>query len=326
MNLNKALEFFNLDKKFLIAHDYDVDGICSAAIIMYDLKIKNKNFENLADRFQEKNEKLIEFSKEFKSVIFLDVSKISFENLLNFKNVLILDHHEVENYGNNIFYINPRIDNKDIYIPTSYIAQKILNFKETLWVSACGIVGDQGFKYCKDILKNFKINEKNWKRTRIGKIVRIIDAVRVIKGKEGSKKLAKYIFENIDDMNKIFRFEKYYKIYNKEIERILTDFNKNKIENKHVVFYEVKSKYPFASTIATILSNKIKGKIIAIAQKYEDYKVSLRSNIIDLNNLCKEILKDLNGFGGGHRQAAAATIKDEESYKIFVDRLINLKP
>jgi len=327
MNLSKFFE----NRKFLVIHDYDCDGISSAAILMIYLKNNKKQFENISTRVNEKKEELIKLSKKYDSAIFLDLGYINEENIKAFKNVLIIDHHVPKKYDKNIIYINPRIENPKIYQPTSYITQKIFGNEKTEWISLIGIIGDMAFSDTKDILRKYKINQRNWEKKKIGICAKVLDAVKVIKREKGATEAANFIAENYNHGPNILirKYSKEYKTYKNELKRLIMDFNKNKILiGKNFLFYEVKSKYAFSSTLATVISNRknLKNKVLVIAQKTnEKIKVSLRGNITDLNDFAKRILIGLNGFGGGHPNAAGIVLNDEESYKAFLDRLKNFK-
>jgi len=311
------------NKKFQIFFDSDVDGLMSLLITLKSLKKLGKDvkFEEVKDR--EDLPKIIENLKDKNYVyIFLDLG-LKEEYLEKIRKLQIkviwIDHHQIETFSTKgIIYINPLVVDKNLYIPTSAITylifEKIVYIKENLYYSAIGIIADKGQKSCEKIIKlasiKFKESYENFEL-----IAQKVNSLFIL-----NKKIKRYVnkMQNI----KFFKskeLERIYKKVQKEIEKELKNFEKKKIETKNVVIYEIKSKLKIRSTIASILSEKIKDKIIVIYQKEKDkVKISLRTSLENVNLL--EILKktkiDFISFGG-HKKACGAVIRKKDLNKLI---------
>ncbi|MEM5811608.1 MAG: DHHA1 domain-containing protein [Candidatus Aenigmatarchaeota archaeon] len=310
-------EFIKNKDNFLVVHDFDVDGICSASLISIALSENRKKFKNIASRLENDTERIERLSKKYRNVIFLDIGDVKEDFLEMFDSCMIIDHHPVKEYPEDIVYINPRLKSPNAYIPCSYMVKSLVD-KKYEWISLAGTIGDMGF----DLLKPFKINEKNWKKTKIGKVALIIDSVKVISGKKECEKLVDFIVKNRSMDSIIKEYNYFYSLYKKELDKLIKDFRKNKEVFGDFVLYQIFSKYRFTSTLATIISRKIKNKTIIISQKHENkIKVSLRSNIINLNSFLNKVLKGIEAKYGGHPKAAAITFYNESDYEKFIERI-----
>ncbi|MEM5832447.1 MAG: DHH family phosphoesterase, partial [Candidatus Aenigmatarchaeota archaeon] len=181
-------EFIKNKDDFLVIHDIDTDGICSASLILIALSENGKKFKNIASRLENNIKKIEKLSKKYRNAIFLDIGDVKEDVLEMFENCMIIDHHPIKKYSEDVIYINPRLKNPNAYIPCSYIVKSIVE-KKYEWIGLAGTIGDMGF----NLLKSFKINEKNWKKTKIGKIALIIDSVKVIGGEKECEKLVNFI-------------------------------------------------------------------------------------------------------------------------------------
>lgn len=310
-------EFIKNKDDFLVIHDIDTDGICSASLILIALSENGKKFKNIASRLENNIKKIEKLSKKYRNAIFLDIGDVKEDVLEMFENCMIIDHHPIKKYSEDVIYINPRLKNPNAYIPCSYIVKSIVE-KKYEWIGLAGTIGDMGF----NLLKPFKINEKNWKKTKIGKIALIIDSVKVIGGEKECEKLVNFIAQNRSIDLVIKKYGHFHALYKKELDKLIKDFRKNKEILGNFVLYQVFSKYRFSSTLATIISKSIKNKTVIISQKHEKkIKVSLRSNIIDLNNFLNKALKGIEAKYGGHPKAAGITFYSEADYKKFIERI-----
>ncbi|MCS7123282.1 MAG: DHHA1 domain-containing protein [Candidatus Aenigmarchaeota archaeon] len=318
---SKFDEFINKWNDFLVVHHYDTDGICSASLVSIALEIRGKKYKNLSlSQYDEDGWRMVlKHSSKYKNAIFLDLASINRNIIEAFERVMIIDHHQLKNYPNYVVYINPRLKNSNVYIPCSYIIEKILNLKEFRWIGIVGTIGDMGF----DLLKKFNISEKNWKKTKLGKIAMVIDSVKVIGGKKACEKIVKFIAKSNSPNDVLKNYGKFYIKYKKELLRLIKDFKRNKKVINDFIIYRIFSKYNFSSTLATILSRKFKNKTLVISQKEKNgsIKVSLRSSRLDLTDFLDKVLKDIKATYGGHPQASGITFSNEKEFSRFLEKI-----
>lgn len=330
--------------KVVVVHDDDCDGVCSGAIIALLIK---KIFDYTPKLFStEWNVSLTEkvakqvLREKATHVIFVDTPGLSrnfIDKLKKQMKILIVDHHLPEKYDG-VVYCNPRKYESKIYLPTSYVVykifEKIIESKDTTWISAVGVLGDYGVEDCKDLFEELKLSYPEmigdvemkddvlYDNSVVGLLTKIIDSGRVVAGKKGSEFVSK-ILVKIKDYHEILdgsteetkALLKWCDTVRKEFERLKKDFKKrNKPIGKSVLFYEFDSKLKLKSTLATAVGNSYANdKIIVIGQKVGRYfDVSLRKgkNVkTDLARLVKNARKNIpDSIGGGHPEASGARV------------------
>ncbi len=333
----RFIEEIKRTDKVAIIHGHDNDSICSATIIYKLLKNLYKIEPKLivSGLNSSVTENVLDVIKRTKPehVIIVDISDVNVSimtELRNISQVMIIDHHVPKGYVK-ITYVNPRIFEKKIYLPATYLCYKIyekfLETDEILWIAGIGTLSDMGLKNCNDLFGNIKLKNKElvnnnenidevlFDNSLLGKLAKIFDSARVVNGAEGS----------VDALNVLTKFDNYqdvlkgkygakdllewYEISEKEFTRLVKDFDKKKKRIKKIVLYEVKSKYNMKSPLATYLSRKMTNEVLVIYQKSGKYiDVSFRRGkvcIVDLNQLASNSVKIIpNSNGGGHIQAA----------------------
>ena len=121
---NLLIKIIKKKELVLVYGDYDVDGVCSTAILVNFLNyIKNPNYYLIPNRFNDgygPNLDLIKknLKKKTKIVIFVDCGSNSLEIVKFLKknniDVLIIDHHHINNkLASNLNIINPMKNPKD---------------------------------------------------------------------------------------------------------------------------------------------------------------------------------------------------------------------
>ncbi|MBI1978561.1 MAG: hypothetical protein HYS62_00695 [Candidatus Aenigmarchaeota archaeon] len=355
--IKPAVEFFKIMKrgsKVAIVHGHDNDSICSAAIIYKLLKIVHKTEARLivSGLNSAVTEDAIEKIKKIKPdyVIIVDISDVPVSILTELRNisqVMIIDHHVPKGYVK-IIYVNPRVFDREIYLPATYLCYKIyekfLDVEKILWISGIGTLSDMGMKNCSDLFESIKSNDKElignnenideilFDNSLLGKLAKMFDSGRVVVGIDGS----------VSALNVLLKSENYqevlqgkygsknllgwYSVSEKEFNRLVKDFEKKKKRIKRFVMYEVKSKYNMKSPLATYLSKILTNEVLVIYQRSGKYiDVSFRRGkvcIVDLNQLAGNSVKDIpDSNGGGHIQAAGARFPAR-----YLDRFLrNLK-
>jgi single-stranded DNA-specific DHH superfamily exonuclease len=334
--IEPAIRFFKEIKgEFAIVFGHDCDSISSASII-YKLGKKiglNPNLVISLHNF-EVDEKTVKKLQNFENIVIVDIGDTPEErinNLATSKRILLIDHHLPKNYK--CLYVNPRIYNKNVYMPASYISwliyREFFEDKEIQWIAALGTLGDFGAKNNKDLfislrknynklIGNLRIDDRElFEKSLIGKIAKMVDSFRILGGVKGVEYVTNLIAnsKSYDDLLKDKKVERVYK----KVERIFEDeikkMKKNKIEIGEFVIYEIKSKINLKSSLASYLPKIFTDKIIFVAQKSKEgyYEVSVRRGIkrkVNLTKVVEEVSKNIRAKGGGHPTASGMRVDD----------------
>lgn len=356
--IKPAVEFVKLMKKggkVAVIHGHDNDSICSAAIIYRLIKYVHKTESKLiiSGLNSAVTEDVLETLKRIKPnyVIIVDISEVNVHILTELRNmsqVMIIDHHMPKGYVK-VTYVNPRVLDKQIYIPATYLCYRIyeefLEPKEILWIAGIGTLSDMGMKNCVDLFETIKSEEKElvddnenvdeilFDNSLLGKLSKICDSARVVNGVNGSVTALNVLIrtENYQDVlngksagsKKLLQW---FSIAEKEFNRLVEDFEKKKKQTKKIILYEVKSKLHMKSPLATYLAKNMTNEVLVIYQKFGNFiDVSFRrgkvSNV-NLNQLAGDAVKNMpDSNGGGHPVAAGGRFPAK-----YLDRFLrNLK-
>jgi len=315
----KGIEFLNSidDEKAVLIYDDDVDGISSAALVIFALKKMGKKVKTIPMTFGNLEKILIKL-KGFKKIITVDVPVDLIEkNFLSLdKEMLIIDHHPGKDLNSEkIVLINPRLENPEIYQPTSYVVYKMLKnlVKEKKWISIVGTVGDLGIEDCGDLVR-IK-NKKNVWKTKFGKAAMLLTASIAVYGPEKSlnfliiSKSLKEIMKNKEILSAFKKFEE-------EFERCKREFERKLEIHGNILISTIKPKYKaICSALITKLGTENPEKIIFVFEdKGKIMRIHGRNSVgkTDIGRIFREL-----GIGGGHKEAGAGTIekKDKEKFK-----------
>jgi len=331
-----AVEFLsNIRGEVAIVFGHDCDSIASASIL-YKLAKKLKLRPKLIVSFHnfEVDEKTEKKLKNFKNIIVVDIGDTPekrINKIASSKKLLLIDHHLPKNY--NCLYVNPRIYNKNIYMPASYVVwliyKEFFDDKEIQWIAAFGTLGDFGAKNNKNLflnlrknypklINNVKIEDRElFEKSLIGKIAKMVDSCRIFEGIEGVKYVTNLIAnsKSYEDLLKDKKINRIYQKLEKAFKNELKKLKKRKIEIGEYIAYEIKSKLNLKSSLASYLPKVFPNKIIFVAQKSEEgyYEVSVRRGInrrVNLAKLVEEISRNIRAKGGGHPTAAGMRVDD----------------
>jgi len=340
--LKKVIKFISSLKDYSLVYHKDSDGVCSAALIS---KILNKpKIVSPNDQPGVRvSEELIGRVNEFPNAIFTDlpVDQISYEKITS--KTLIIDHHIPKRNLNEILpgrfiHANPRFTKPDAYLPASYLVYKILervdkNIRKYSWIAGIGVVGDRGSDSCRDLMDDVeedypelvikdKYNPKKMWDSELGFFSKLIESSKGVKGINGIIKSYE-IFSNAELPKDVKNTEliEYYHKFQKELDKLITDFRYHSeyFSGTNSYVYRIESRYNVESALSTILSEKDPDAAIFVYRiSHDGLHMSARCQTGRIN--VAEILKKLSegiGSGGGHPQAAAASIK-----KGFKDRFL----
>ena len=335
MLTEKEIEFLREElataKNPLFFYDDDPDGL-SSFLLLYRkhregrgiiVKSTPKIDKRWVQKVQENNPD---------KIFILDVPMVEQEFVDEVKRPIFhLDHHEPLHLEK-VHYFNPRIKDKDAYIPTTRMAYQINGDEKDLWIAAVGCLADWHMpdfidefilKYPGLLPKKKDLPDAVFKQP-IGKLVRIFSFL--LKGQTSDVRKSVKILSRITSPTEILNQEssagrflyKRFESINIEYVRILKLAKKNISRNKLLLFYYSDAKWSFTADLANELMQMYPKKIILIARKKSgEMKCSLRAQQ-NIRDALEKALVGINGYGGGHEFACGAVIK-EENWEQFLD-------
>ena len=122
-------------------------------------------------------------------------------------------------------------------------------------------------------------------------------------------------FENMKDL------KKYADEVQDEIDMVVNNFEKNKVEVNGRYFFEFNPKFRISSIVASILSSDYINKTIILARDngiYYTFSARRQDGKEDVNILLQNLIKGLEkADGGGHIKAAGGHVllEDKEKFK-----------
>lgn len=317
--------------------DDDGDGLCSYLLLKKHYKkgkgmpIKNAGALDTSYTtyiYEEKADLVVILDKALVKQEFIDEAKCK---------VLYIDHHPIQKL-NKVNYFNPLFNNKDIYMPTSYLTYKVTN--SNIWIATIGCLFDYYIpEFMKEFMKEYpdllkKINQNPGYilfETNLGKLVKLF--AFNMKGKPNEiKKSLEFLekiespYEILNETNEYGKFlkERYEKL-NKEYEALLEKAKKCQEENNLIIFEYPSTRISFNQYLATELSYLNQDKTIIIArEKDNDFKLSLRNQKKDISKMLSKALEGIKGRGGGHVHACGASV-DKKDYEKFIEKMRKLQ-
>jgi single-stranded DNA-specific DHH superfamily exonuclease len=323
----------------LFFYDNDVDGLCAFLILQRSIQrgkgIAIKSFPDLKEQYVKKVEEL-----NPDAVFILDKAELSkeFAEQVEEKGIPIIwiDHHETKT--------DTEIINKTSYYtsypsaePTTYIAQKIFNRQEDLWLATIGCIGDV---YMPDFAEKFsksnpEILPENidpfdaLHSTELGKIIRMLN-FGLMDTITNVVNLTKYLtkaigpYDILEENNQTKQLHKRFKqlndFYNKQIEKA-----ENQLDtNSPILFFQYSGNTSMSSDIANRLYFNHKDKLVIVSfVRPEKANISIRGE--NALKTTKQLIQDIpEATGGGHENATGAMIPIEH-YETFKEKIINLK-
>ena len=325
--------------------DNDVDGLCSFLILQRSIeKGKGVAIKSFPDLNQSYIRKIDELNADY--IFILDKPKVSKEFILEVtegKNLPIvwIDHHNVqipEELIKKVLYFNsfPTAE------PTTYIAQKIFNRKQDLWLAMIGCIGDV---YLPDFAKEF--SEKfpelfpnpetsnisafdSIYKTEIGKAIQILNfglkdtttnVIRLMK----YLYTANSLYDILEENPKTKAIHKRYNELNKTYQKFIEKAEIQNKQNPHptLIFFEYSGETSMSSEISNNLYFKHKDKtIVVIYKRHDKANISIRGE--KALEITQKAIQDIeNASGGGHEQATGAQVPLEDLEK-FKENIIKL--
>ncbi len=325
INLTQAREF--IDKisskdKVAVIFDNDADGLCSGAI-MYsfcekkDADVKGFPFTRGSSTINK------DILKDFNKIVITDIGPgliKDFLEELKEKKILYVDHHPKDFEIPDEVLEYRSLADKGNYFPSSRSAYEITGEKE--WLGVIGTICDYGHKYPENIqfINDFLGEEKLEFEEFEEKFVYVLSNFLLY---FNDKPLEAFeILKKIESYKEIKNLEKYSRPVQKEINKILRDFE-NEIEKiGKINYFFFEPKFNVKSVVTSMISSKNSDEVFIFAVPSSKDKISIsarhQNGKINMANLLKECTKDFEWkTAGGHKQASGASIlkKDLEKFK-----------
>ncbi|MBI3413316.1 MAG: DHH family phosphoesterase [Candidatus Aenigmarchaeota archaeon] len=257
--------------------------------------------------------------------------------------VIVIDHHPVSMDLNmiEIKHVNTRSADATAYLPASYMMYRIAGkistelAKDYSWISLIGTIGDHGIDGCQDLVKEFSAaygkiatTQKDFAKTKYGKASEYIMSAKAADD-DGIEK-ARMILERVISVD-AFLASEMLKEWHAEIQAVI-NYMVNNFEkdaelnpNANIAIYTIKTQIRIESVVASIISDKFPRMTVVVCRESGDrIGCSLRNQkSVDVGSLAKTAIAGLkDARGGGHPQAAAASIKKTD-WITFKNALIN---
>ncbi len=278
-------------------------------------------------------------SKNVNKVVITDLNcdgdASTLKDLSEFADVVVLDHHPVSSTEHVIIYkpqLAYNIEDASGYSAAQIVydvAAVLVDMEDLDWVCAVGMIGDVATKkwegFLKKVCEKWKIKPDNeWFETVLGHCAIVISSAEAYdRAKVGECYDVVYKAKGPNDVltSKLAQYEE---IINKEINRMIAEYDDKADQDGDVVFYEIEPKYGVKGTVASLLSRHHKDKMLIVADTRGDaVHISMRTQAdIAGNEILAEAAKG-KGVAGGHRMAAGGTIQKDkwEAFKEAVKRV-----
>ena len=318
--------FEELNGKGLLIHHWDTDGICSAKLILENLKDKEiKNVTPTLGNYYLTEEELNKYSK-YDFVIIADMS-LPKENVLRLAEnakVMIFDHHLGE-VIESVFHHNPIIkgENPDLYPSASWIVNEYLGNDINLF-AVLGIIGDheQKIKNNKEFTTTIDdfCQKNNLTFEDLHKMAYLLDTNYKIGDKEAVEQ-APHILLKIQNGEEILNNEKWNKNLNNlnnEIDKIL-GMPGEKIDD--IIFKKINTPYNIISTITRKIAwDSGKSALVVNTGFFNDKDQIYMRSKKDAAPIIKRG-KELGFKCGGKKEVLGAIIPKDKT-NMFIEEII----
>lgn len=345
------LKTIDEDDRVLILNHWDLDGTASAVIvsrIINNRRGRPADFVRVPDnRKRAFSQSLLELMRkeQINKLIILDMSFpaaefAKLEGIVDRSQVLVIDHHPFKQIPQGITYINPRIEQEDVYTPASKVCWQVADKLglDYAWIAGLGIAQDFAvetslplFRRLQDRYPDYlpqEITQNNVvKNSLYGKYSSVLN-IKSYKDMHKSAKLAYKALMQADSLQELETSSDYQQVHDmyrqthEEITTIIDRFEDEaeRIEDKRLLFFIFSSSFHINSTIATEVSLQRPQWVCIVinapdseSEEQELVNVSARcqSGRIDLGDLMElAVPEDAIEAGaeyGGHEKAAGAS-------------------
>jgi len=318
--------------------DNDADGLCSFLILQRALGrgkgIPIKSYPTLSSQYIHRLEEL-----NPDSIFILDKAEVSeeFITAATEKNLPItwIDHHETKTSKELIEktnYYNTYPSSE----PTTYIAQKIFNKQEDLWLAMIGCISDvyqpdfaHTFEKQHPELYNSNITPfEALHTTEVGKFASMLN-FGLMNSITNVVKMIKFLisaktpYDLLEENHKTKEFHERYNSLNAELNKLIEKAKESNQPNNDIIYFSYAGATSMSAIVASRLYFENPEKLIIVAYKRpEKLNLSIRGK--RSLEFTKELLEKIEGAtGGGHPEATGAMIptSQTENFKKLIKEL-----
>jgi len=312
-------------KNPLFIYDDDPDGLCSF-LLLY--RMHREGHGTMVKTSPKVDISFLRRVEEYRpdKIFILDMPLVD-QEFLDGVNVPVfwIDHHEPQE-RHKVKYFNSKINRPNEYIPVTRMAYQISGNKEDLWIAAVGCLFDWSMPdfieefvemYPHLLPKKIDLGDAVFQQP-IGNLIRLFSFVLKGPTSDVNKfvkiltriKTPEEIMEQTSSQGKFLY--KHYEKLNEHYQKLLEQGKKKAGKGKLLLFFYQEHKWSFTSEVANELSSLYPKKIILIARnKSGEMKCSLRAKK-PINVALEKALIGIQGYGGGHKEACGAVIKEED--------------
>src|SRR3989338_2573137 len=296
-------------KNPLFFFDDDPDGLCAFLLLYRYLKEGHGFVVKTHPRLDARSAPKIEEYNADK-VFVLDVAQLEQDFIDASKVPVIWIDHHTPLERDNVKYFNPRLANKGLNVPTTYLCYQVS--QKDLWIGALGCIADY---YMPDFIDEFKKaypgmigNEKSiggiYFGSKLGTLINIFSFC--LKGKTNDVMKCIKILTRVESPNEIlnqetsrgkFIFKRYQKIkeaYDELMKNALESANEDKV----LVFTYTDDKMSFTGDLANELLYRFPERVIVVGRKKGDeVRMSIRSKDILIPPILEKSLSGLEEIG-----------------------------
>ncbi len=246
-----------------------------------------------------------------------------------------IDHHPPIKLKK-VNYYNPLIKKPNSYIPTSRMCWQISRNPADLWIATVGCLADwhlpnfidEFIEHYPDLIPKKTTLPKMVFKDPISKLIKFFFLIQ--NGSSNDVRKSINVLKKIKDPDEILKqttsqgkyLWKRFQVVNKMYEELLKEVKVTR--SKLLLFYYTENKWSFTANLANELMAKYPKKVILIARKKGDeYKCSFRGK--DVATALQTALENINGRGGGHPDAAGATVKEQDWDKFLEQFKVAIK-
>jgi single-stranded DNA-specific DHH superfamily exonuclease len=327
--LSEIKEWLEKAQNPVFFFDNDTDGLVSFLLLQRFLGrgkgVAIKSFPHLdkgyARRVDElKPDVIFILDKPLVDKAFFDEAKT--------KNIPIvwIDHHPLQE-TEGVYYYNPLAGEHISSEPISYWCYKVT--RKDMWLAMIGCIADwfvpdfieEFRKKYPDLIGNRKDASEILYETELGKLVNIFgfalkDSTTNVVNMLRTLEKAKDPYEILSEEPKYEHIIGRYNQLNKKFEKIFEKADETAKNSKKLVFFQYAGETKFSAELANKLIYKYPDKIIAVAGiQSERTSISLRGKRVRI--YVEKALEEVEGRGGGHENASAATVKTEDLKKFI---------
>lgn len=330
--LRKELE---TTKNPLYLYDSDGDGLASFLLLYRAIRegkgICVKMTPQIDSKFFRKVDEL-----NPDKIFVLDIAVVE-QNFIDYakRPIFWFDHHDVRR-RKNIHYYNPRLKDKNAYVPTTRMIYQLLDkdrSQDDLWIATVGCLADW---YVPDFIDQFcekyphLLPKKEDLSTMVfnrpvGILVKMFFFLQ--KGASSEVRKSIKVLTRIKSPEEIlkqetpagrFLYRRFMKI-NKRYETLLKEAKLKVSRSKILLFDYSEQQWSFTTNLANELTALYPKKVIIIArEKSGEMKCSFRAQF-PIREALLQALQGVQGRGGGHPNACGAVIKVED-WRVFLKR------